>query len=716
MRKQLTKWIALFLSLILSVGLIPVTAAATEVSDSTMTRGELVFRLHELRQKPKAEKKANFIDVPAASEYADAVAWASGIGIIAGYGGGRFGPDDPITREQIAVVLHRYGQYMEFDLSAGEDTNILSYDDVALVSEWAIPAVQWACAEGVLKGIPTEDGNGMLLDPKGTVTEDQGNNMIFTMVDMSIYDIAAYMERENILKYHENVQVQKEDLEEDGSMYVSTATVKDGLCYGQGSDGYFELYDGTDTCYKNGGNYYIMVGVLGATDIPAAYENPGFWSASSIENTLVVDVRVEDGKYYITTREENPQMALERSFPFIPYVEGMVYESRLVLDAETMLALSSYDVIISPDGTETVVYRTTVTYDVEIPDDINEIQSHVGQLTGDVTEFTIVENPGTPEETTYTKNVLTGDSIWFFQPDGAALFADYDCTVLLGYEAFSTSPGTIYVAYMQESPVDVEALVAANSLESILSRYDSMEVNFPDVGNRMYFDDQYVFGIYADGSENLYADGYCYCYYTETDEFYAWVQPGVDMRDGFSFPFLQPEYLIDYYVSDAETTEEGLLIHLTYSYWAARDVLEKLSMPYVKNSYIVGEYLLDPETYVILSYNETVVQPDGTSYHLERAEFSYNAEKPESLDTLRTRMQPEENSAVLELVFFPGTENEETFRYCGTKGDWVGIKLGNEYNLFYDEACTQWYGDTLSVCLEQDITTLYVSDKPVSTD
>ena len=43
----------------------------------------------------------------------------------------------------------------------------------------------------------------------------------------------------------------------------------------------------------------------------------------------------------------------------------------------------------------------------------------------------------------------------------------------------------------------------------------------------------------------------------------------------------------------------------------------------------------------------------------------------------------------------------------------MGITLGNEYNLFYDEACTQWYGDTLSVCLEQDITTLYVSDKPV---
>ena len=713
MRKQFTKCIALFLSLILSVGLIPVTAAATEASDSTMTRGELVFRLHELRQKPDAETKANFIDVPAASEYADAVAWASEIGIIAGYGGGRFGPNDPITREQIAVVLHRYGQYMGFDLSAGEDTNILSYDDVALVSEWAIPAVQWACAEGVLKGIPTEDGNGMLLDPKGTVTEDQGNNMIFTMVGMSIYDIDACMDRENILQYHENVQVRKEDLEEDGSMHGHTVTVKDRLYYYQDDNGYCEFYDETDYCSLEGGTCTFVLGVLGRNPHPKRYKNPGYEYASSIENTLVVDVRVEDGKYYITTREENPQMALETSFPFIPYVEGMVYESRLVLDAETMLALSSYDVIISPDGTETVVYRTTVTYDVEIPDDINEIKSHVGQLTGDVTEFTIVENPGTPEETTYTKNVLTGDSIWFFQPDGAALFADYDCTVLLGYEAFSTSPGTIYVAYMQESPVDVEALVEANSLESILSRYDSMEVNFPDVGNRMYFDDQYIFGIYADGSENLYADGYCYCYYTETDEFYAWVQPGADMRDGFSFPFLQPEYLIDYYVSDAETTENGLLIHLTHSYWAARDMLEKLSMPYEKTSYIVGEYLLDPETYVILSYNETVVQPDGTSYHLEKAEFSYNAEKPEGLDALRTRMQPEENNAVLELVLFPGTENEETFRYCGTKGDWVGINLENEYNLFFDEACNHWHGDITSVCLEQDVTTLYVSDKPV---
>ena len=172
MKKQFTKCIALFLALILSVGLIPVTAAATEVSDSTMTRGELVFRLHELRQKPKAEKKANFIDVPAASEYADAVAWASGIGIIAGYGGGRFGPDDPITREQIAVVLHRYGQYMEFDLSAGEDTNILSYNDVFDMSEYAIPAMQWACGSGVIMGKDAE-GGGMLLLPKNYATRGE---------------------------------------------------------------------------------------------------------------------------------------------------------------------------------------------------------------------------------------------------------------------------------------------------------------------------------------------------------------------------------------------------------------------------------------------------------------------------------------------------------------------------------------------------------------
>ena len=94
--------------------------------------------------------------------------WAAANGIVTGYGDGTFDPDQAITREQLATVLYRYAQYKDYDVSVGEDTNILSYADVAEVSEYAIPAFQWACGAGVIEGI----GEGRLA-PQTTATRAQ---------------------------------------------------------------------------------------------------------------------------------------------------------------------------------------------------------------------------------------------------------------------------------------------------------------------------------------------------------------------------------------------------------------------------------------------------------------------------------------------------------------------------------------------------------------
>ena len=72
--------------------------------------------------------------------------------------------DQNLTREQLAVMLYRYAQYKGYDVSAGEDANILSYADAFDVSEYAIPAMQWACGVGVISG---KDG---ALDPAGSAT------------------------------------------------------------------------------------------------------------------------------------------------------------------------------------------------------------------------------------------------------------------------------------------------------------------------------------------------------------------------------------------------------------------------------------------------------------------------------------------------------------------------------------------------------------------
>ena len=135
--------------------------------DAATTRGMIVTILHRLEGTPAAEGTA-FSDVAAGAYYANAVAWASENGIVGGYGNGKFGPDDPITREQLAAILYRYAQYAGRDVSVGEDTNILSYTDFSDLSEWAIPAMQWACGAGLITGL-----GGGVLNPKGNATRAQ---------------------------------------------------------------------------------------------------------------------------------------------------------------------------------------------------------------------------------------------------------------------------------------------------------------------------------------------------------------------------------------------------------------------------------------------------------------------------------------------------------------------------------------------------------------
>ena len=134
--------------------------------NDAMTRGMVVTVLYRLQNAVPSIYYANpFDDVDESQWYAEAVKWAYHNDIVAGYGNNQFGPNDNITREQMAAILFNYCVWKGIDVSVGEDTNILSYDDAFEISEYAIPAFQWACGAGVISGKP-----GDLLDPKGNAT------------------------------------------------------------------------------------------------------------------------------------------------------------------------------------------------------------------------------------------------------------------------------------------------------------------------------------------------------------------------------------------------------------------------------------------------------------------------------------------------------------------------------------------------------------------
>ena len=119
-----------------------------------LTRGMIVTVLHRMEGKPEVTYSGVFTDVPDGQWFTDGVEWAASHGIVLGYGDGRYGPNDNVTREQLAAILFRYAKYKGYDVSVGEDTNILSYYDAFTWGDWAVPALQWACGAGVLEDIP----------------------------------------------------------------------------------------------------------------------------------------------------------------------------------------------------------------------------------------------------------------------------------------------------------------------------------------------------------------------------------------------------------------------------------------------------------------------------------------------------------------------------------------------------------------------------------
>ena len=146
--------------------------------DATLTRSMMVTLLWRLAGEPVVNYLMPFDDVDQGSWYGEAVRWAAAEGIVSGVSGDSYAPDDAITREQLAVILYRFAQYMGYDVSVGEDTNILSYEDFAEISEYAIPAIQWACGSGLMRGVTDSE-----LSPHGTATRAQIATMMMRFIE-----------------------------------------------------------------------------------------------------------------------------------------------------------------------------------------------------------------------------------------------------------------------------------------------------------------------------------------------------------------------------------------------------------------------------------------------------------------------------------------------------------------------------------------------------
>lgn len=138
------------------------TAADKFSPEDTMTRGMLVTVLHRLEGEPAVDTVADFSDVKATEYYAKPVNWAAANKIVGGFDG-KFNPEDPVTREEMAAILHRYAAYKAYDVS---DTATLdSFRDGGKTSSWAVGDMKWAVGAGMIYG---RENN--TLAPGGTAT------------------------------------------------------------------------------------------------------------------------------------------------------------------------------------------------------------------------------------------------------------------------------------------------------------------------------------------------------------------------------------------------------------------------------------------------------------------------------------------------------------------------------------------------------------------
>lgn len=155
-------------------GIMTGTTTDTFDPNGTASRGMLVTTLYRMAGEPSVSlSSVSFTDVSSGSWYEKSVKWAASNKIVDGYGNGKFGPNDPVTREQFVTILYRYASLMGYNTYAGSGINLNVYKDAGSVSGYAVTAMQWGVGGKLIEG-----KSGLLLDPQGKATRAEMATML----------------------------------------------------------------------------------------------------------------------------------------------------------------------------------------------------------------------------------------------------------------------------------------------------------------------------------------------------------------------------------------------------------------------------------------------------------------------------------------------------------------------------------------------------------
>ncbi len=168
-------WYADAVQYVYENGIMDGTSAASFSPNATTTRGMIVTMLHRLEDTPPAAS-SGFTDVAVGAWYADAVAWAAKNGVVNGVSAASFAPNTAITREQLAAILYRYAQLKGYSVSVSG--NLSGYADASQISEYAVTAMQWANAAGLITG-----NTANTLNPRGHATRAEVATILMRFIE-----------------------------------------------------------------------------------------------------------------------------------------------------------------------------------------------------------------------------------------------------------------------------------------------------------------------------------------------------------------------------------------------------------------------------------------------------------------------------------------------------------------------------------------------------
>lgn len=143
---------------------------------NTLTRGMVVTMLHRMEGKPRAYKTGTFTDVASGTWYTEAVEWAAENNIVNGYGT-TFGPNNNITRQDLAVILYRYAQYKKMNTYSA--SSLTRFSDYQRVASYATNAMEWAVYNKIMNG---NDRN--MLSPAGNATRAEAAKMFHVFLEL----------------------------------------------------------------------------------------------------------------------------------------------------------------------------------------------------------------------------------------------------------------------------------------------------------------------------------------------------------------------------------------------------------------------------------------------------------------------------------------------------------------------------------------------------